>query len=221
MVRMCAADVPGGRGAAPPIARGRSRGRGRAQAPVRGRGHPRVAPIVPPVDLVEDPVIEEQDETPATEPALVDFMTVPGFLEVMGRCCDLSRESLGIPVYVSTLVGDSVVVDRVYQSYVVTFCGYETRAYLLLLDMVDFEVILGMDWFSPYHAILDCYAKTVTLAMPELPRIEWRGSFVCTYSRVVSFLKARHMVEKGCLASLAFVQDNTAETPALDSVPVV
>ncbi|XP_070049926.1 uncharacterized protein [Nicotiana tomentosiformis] len=35
--------------------------------------------------------------------------------------------------------GDSVVVDRIYRSCVVTFCGYETRADLLLLDMIDFE----------------------------------------------------------------------------------
>ncbi|XP_070056551.1 uncharacterized protein [Nicotiana tomentosiformis] len=58
----------------------------------------------------------------------------------------VSRESLSTPVYVSTLVGDSVVVDQMYRSCVVTFCGYETRADLLLLDMTDFEIILGMDW---------------------------------------------------------------------------
>ncbi|XP_070032320.1 uncharacterized protein [Nicotiana tomentosiformis] len=82
------------------------------------------------------------------------------------------RESLGTPIYVSTPVGDSVVVYRIYRSCIVTFCGYKTRANLLLLDMTDFEVILGMDWLSPYHAILDCHAKTVTLAMPEFPRLE-------------------------------------------------
>ncbi|XP_070045439.1 uncharacterized protein [Nicotiana tomentosiformis] len=82
------------------------------------------------------------------------------------------RESLGTPGYVSTLVGDSVVVDQIYRSCIVTLCGYETRADLLLLDMTDFEVILGMDWLSSYHAVLDCHAKTVTLAMPELPRLE-------------------------------------------------
>ncbi|XP_070045365.1 uncharacterized protein [Nicotiana tomentosiformis] len=134
---------------------------------------------------------------------------------------DVSRESLGVPVYVSKPLGDLVVVYWVCRSCVVTFCGYETRVDLLLLDMVDFEVILGMDWLSPYHAILDCYAKTVTLAMPEFPRLEWRGSSVGTSSRVISFLKARHMVEKGCLAYLAFVRDTTADTPVLDSVPVV
>ena len=33
-------------------------------------------------------------------------------------------------------------------------------------EMVDFDVILGMTWLSPNFAILDCNAKTVTLAKP-------------------------------------------------------
>lgn len=68
----------------------------------------------------------------------------------------VSRESLGTPVYVSTTVGDSIIMDQIYRSCIVTFCGYETRADLLLLDMTDIEIIMGMDWLSPYHAILDC-----------------------------------------------------------------
>ncbi|XP_070020132.1 uncharacterized protein [Nicotiana sylvestris] len=89
---------------------------------------------------------------------------------------DIPCESLGTPIYVSTPVGNYVVVDRIYRSCVVTFCGYKTRADLLLLDMIDFEVIIGMDWLSSYHAILDCHAKIVTLVMPNLPRLEWKGS---------------------------------------------
>ncbi|XP_070039581.1 uncharacterized protein [Nicotiana tomentosiformis] len=78
-----------------------------------------------------------------------------------------------------------------------------------------------MDWLSLYHAILDCHAKIITLAMLELPRLEWRGSSISASSRVISFLKARHMVEKGCLAYLAYVRDTSAETPTIDSVLVV
>ncbi|XP_070054061.1 uncharacterized protein [Nicotiana tomentosiformis] len=98
---------------------------------------------------------------------------------------------------------------------------YETQEDLPLLDMTDFEVIPGMDWLSPYHSILDFHAKTVTLAMPELPRLEWRGSSVSTSSWVISFLKAQHMVEKGCLSYLAYVRDTTVETPVNDSVHMV
>ncbi|XP_070024925.1 uncharacterized protein [Nicotiana sylvestris] len=57
--------------------------------------------------------------------------------------------------------------------------------------------------------------------MPELPRLEWKGSSVSTSSRVISFLKARHMVKKGCFAYLAYVRDTTIESPMIDSVPVV
>ncbi|XP_070058057.1 uncharacterized protein [Nicotiana tomentosiformis] len=84
----------------------------------------------------------------------------------------VTHESLGTPVYVSTPVGDYVVVDQIYRSCIVTFCGYETREDFLLLDITDFEIILGLNYLSPYHAILDCHAKTVTLAMPEFPRLE-------------------------------------------------
>ncbi|XP_070048939.1 uncharacterized protein [Nicotiana tomentosiformis] len=89
------------------------------------------------------------------------------------------------------------------------------------VDMTNFEIILGMDWLSPYHVVLDFHAKTVTLAMLELPRLEWKGLSVSASNQVISFLKARHMVEKGCLAYLAYGRDTTAETPAINSLPVV
>ncbi|XP_070057422.1 uncharacterized protein [Nicotiana tomentosiformis] len=107
----------------------------------------------------------------------------------------------------------------IYQSCVVIFCGYETKEDLILLDMTDFEVILSMDWLSPYYAILDCHANIVTLAIHKLPRFEWKGLFAG--SQIISFMKARHMVEKGYLSYLAYVQDSTAESTVIHSVPVV
>ncbi|XP_070036114.1 uncharacterized protein [Nicotiana tomentosiformis] len=109
----------------------------------------------------------------------------------------LPRDSSSAPVYVSIPVGDSIVVDRVYRSCVVTIGSLETRVDLLHLDMVDIDVILGMDWLSPYHAILDCHAKTVTLALPGLPRLEWKGTPGHSTSRFISYVKARLMVERG------------------------
>ncbi|XP_070005696.1 uncharacterized protein [Nicotiana sylvestris] len=82
------------------------------------------------------------------------------------------RDSLSAPVYVSTPVGYSIIVYRVCHSCVVIIGGLETSLDLLLLDMVDFDVILGMDWLSPYHAILDYHATTVTLALSRLPQLE-------------------------------------------------
>ncbi|XP_070040948.1 uncharacterized protein [Nicotiana tomentosiformis] len=118
-------------------------------------------------------------------------------------------------------VGDTIGVDHVYRSCVVTVWGLETRVDLLLLNMVDFNVLLGMDWLYPCHADLDCHAKTMTLAMLGLPRIEWRDSLDYVPSRVISYLKAQQMVGKGCLSYLAFLRDVGADTPTIGSVSVV
>ncbi|XP_070010305.1 uncharacterized protein [Nicotiana sylvestris] len=81
----------------------------------------------------------------------------------------VSRDSLSSPIYVSTPMGDSLIVDHVYRSCLIDHSGFETRADLLLLSMVDFNVILGMDWFSAHHVILGCHTKTVRLAMLGVP----------------------------------------------------
>ncbi|XP_070032999.1 uncharacterized protein [Nicotiana tomentosiformis] len=131
------------------------------------------------------------------------------------------RDSMGVSVYVSTPIGDSIMVDHVYHSCVVTIGSLETSMDLLLLDMVDFDVILGIYWLSHYHAILDCHAKTATLAMPRLPHLEWKGTPVHSTSRVISYVKARRMVGKGCLAYLAYIRDHNVDVPSMDSVPFV
>ena len=76
--------------------------------------------------------------------------------------CDL----LDILIRVSTLVGESVIVERIYRSCLVTFVESNTYVDLVILEMVDFDVILGMTWLSLNFAILDCNAKTMTLAKP-------------------------------------------------------
>ncbi|XP_070041226.1 uncharacterized protein [Nicotiana tomentosiformis] len=137
------------------------------------------------------------------------------------RYLDMPNDSLDMLFYVSTPVGDSIMVDYVYRSCVVTIRGNETKVDLLLLSMIDFEVIFCMDWLSPYHVILDYHAKTVTLAMPGLPRLEWRDYLGHTPSRVNSYLKAQQMVEKGCLAYLDIVRNVSVDTPIVEQVPIV
>ncbi|WP_311768915.1 hypothetical protein, partial [Proteus mirabilis] len=88
----------------------------------------------------------------------------------------MRSESLAEPIHVSTPVGESLVVDQILRSCLVTIQGCDTRVDLILLDMVDFDVILGIDWLSPYRAVLDCFSKTVTLAIPGIPPVVWQGS---------------------------------------------
>ncbi|MCF8701934.1 hypothetical protein L3054_11165, partial [Corynebacterium sp. MC-10] len=134
---------------------------------------------------------------------------------------NLLCDRMPIPIHVSTLVGEPLVVDRVYRSCLVSLSGYDTWVDMIILDMVDFDVILGMDWLSPNHAILDCYAKIVTLAMPDVPKIEWKGDSGSYPSKVISYIHAQKLVDRGCLSYLAFIRDTSMEPPSRESIPVV
>ena len=87
-----------------------------------------------------------------------------------------------------------------------TFVGSNPNVDLIILDMVDFDVILGMTWLSPNFAILDCNAKAVTLAKPGADPLVWEGDYISTSVRIISFLCARRMVSKGCLSFLAHLR---------------
>lgn len=71
---------------------------------------------------------------------------------------DLMCDSLDMPIHISTLIGDSVVVVRVYRCCIVTLIEYDTHVDLKVLYMVDFDVILwdGLVIFISHNLGLSC-----------------------------------------------------------------
>ena len=59
---------------------------------------------------------------------------------------NVSLETLSEPFLVSTLVGDPVIDRQVYRNCPVAVSQKVTSADLVELEIVDFDVILGMDW---------------------------------------------------------------------------
>lgn len=74
-------------------------------------------------------------------------------------------------MYLSTLVGASVYVDKMYLVCHIMFVGFKTLTKLVILDMDQFDIILRIDWLSPYNAILDYYEKIVIVAMPNMDKL--------------------------------------------------
>ena len=76
---------------------------------------------------------------------------------------------------VATPMGHSLLANSVYKSCEILLEGKSFKADLIELDMVDFDVILGMDWLADCHATLDCHNKVVKLDMPEEPTVVFQG----------------------------------------------
>ena len=60
------------------------------------------------------------------------------------------------PFSVSTPVGESILAEIVYRDCPVFASHKSTMADLIELDMVDFDVVLGMDLLYACYASIDC-----------------------------------------------------------------
>ena len=64
-----------------------------------------------------------------------------------------------LELLVSTPIGDTLMINLVLKYCILCFEGRELLANLVLLDMHDFDVILGIDWLASYHAGVLCFEK--------------------------------------------------------------
>ena len=70
---------------------------------------------------------------------------------------------------VSLPTSDSLIANRVYRGNKVTIASHEFEADLIVLDIHDFDIILGMDWLAKHRATVDCYRKEVQFSQPGEP----------------------------------------------------
>ncbi|XP_070021856.1 uncharacterized protein [Nicotiana sylvestris] len=134
---------------------------------------------------------------------------------------DREPELLQKSFEVSTPMGESVVVRRVYRSCDVKIHDQHTLADLHELEMVNFDIIMGMDWLASCYANVDCWTKIVRFNFPSESIIEWKGDAAAPKGKFISYLKARRMILKGYIYHLVRVHDMEVKSPTLQSVPVV
>ena len=93
--------------------------------------------------------------------------------------------------------------------------------HLVLLDVVDFEVILGMDWLAQYYASLDCREKVVIFRIPNNDEFRFRGDKSSIPLNLIYATIARKMFRRRSRGYLAVVRKVEAETGVVKNVPVV
>ncbi|KAH0727836.1 hypothetical protein KY290_003558 [Solanum tuberosum] len=134
---------------------------------------------------------------------------------------EILSDVLEEPFSVCTPVSDSVVAKRVYRSCPISLSHKVTLVDLVEIDMLDYDVLLGMDWLHASYAYIDCRTRVVKFQFANESTLELKGENSILRGQFVSCLKARKMISKGCIYHIVRVKDVESETPSLESVPVV
>ena len=79
------------------------------------------------------------------------------------------------PLSVVIPLSDPLDTDVIFLGCPVLVEGRELPVDLVLLDVMDFDVILGMDWLSQHYATLDCRSKVVIFKIPGEEEFKFLG----------------------------------------------
>ena len=75
---------------------------------------------------------------------------------------------------------------------------------MTLLDIDDFDVILGMDWLSRHHATVDCYRKEVRFCRPGQTEVMFYGLRKTLSNSIMTAMKASKMIRKSYQGYLVY-----------------
>ncbi|KAM2676006.1 hypothetical protein EV1_002719 [Malus domestica] len=117
--------------------------------------------------------------------------------------------------------GDKCYVDSVYPRCPVMVDGVVMQANLIPLDIMDIDVILGADWLHFNRAHIDCYGKYVTFYRPGLPEVTFVGERSRVRHGVISAMRAKKLLSKGCQGYLTHVVLNDVVPSSVEEVGVV
>ena len=78
--------------------------------------------------------------------------------------------------------GDLVAKDRVKDDQV-TITDQTQSVALIVVNMIDFYVILGIDWLAENHASIDFRKKEVIISPLSGPNFKFKGTCIETTQR--------------------------------------
>ena len=90
----------------------------------------------------------------------------------------LEVETLEKPLYVSSPLGTWVSVDMICQDCELEISGILLIVDLRVMEMLEFYVILGMDWLTAHRVVIDCYYRRVTAYTQDGVCVMFQGTML-------------------------------------------
>ncbi|XP_073030672.1 uncharacterized protein [Primulina eburnea] len=136
----------------------------------------------------------------------------------------LSREPTIMPLQFNIMLpsGDEICPTNILKACPVQIASRLLYADFIVIPMVAFDVILGMDWLYTYRAVIDCVEKTVRFLTDNHESDEFVGLGSSLSVPIISCLQATKLLNKGCTGFLALVSDvNRGSDVKIQNIDVV
>lgn len=112
-----------------------------------------------------------------------------------------------------------MLADSVCMGCVIRLYGIDMTADLILLEISDFDFILGMDQLATHHAKVDCFTKEVTFDIPNQLEVVFKE--IRSFPKLVYTLRAKKIMQKGGLGYLAYVTLDQENEASLGNIFIV
>ncbi|GJX98643.1 putative reverse transcriptase domain-containing protein [Tanacetum coccineum] len=91
---------------------------------------------------------------------------------------------------------------------------------LMPIELGTFDVIIGMDWLVQHSALIVCGKKEVHISVKGIMLVV-KGNCDESRLKVVSCIKARKYIERGCHLFVAHVTEKEPKEKCLEDVPII
>ena len=141
-------------------------GRGRGRGPQSGTSgvQGRVYAVIPLAESTDQPIIQGTfflsrlwARVFFDSGASHSFIAASFMIEL-----GLEVKALEEPLYVSSPLGIRARIGMICRGYELEISGTLITVDLRVMDMLEFDVILGMDWLTGYRVVIDCERRRVT-----------------------------------------------------------
>ena len=87
----------------------------------------------------------------------------------------LEVETLKKPLYMSSPLRIRARIGMICRGCEIEISGPLLTVDLRIMDMSEFDVILGMDWLTSYRVVIDCERRRVTAYTQDGTRVVFQG----------------------------------------------
>ncbi|XP_071741235.1 uncharacterized protein [Rutidosis leptorrhynchoides] len=151
---------------------------------------------------------------------LFDCGTNRSFMPV--TLCDklkLSIDVLSEPLRIE--VGRTVPVTTSVFGVTIEIDRNEFTMTCLVMPIPSFDVVLGMNWLGRHKASIKCDRKIIHFPLADGTRAVVRGERGGFNCPLISMLKAKKSLAKGCDSFLAYVIDAKKEKKSVSDIPIM